>query len=85
MPESPNFEQIARTFAESALSWESGINTTDVQDLAEQLRLVWNTRGLADQHALDERLATLTGWITSEPYRNHLHAAIAAVDIPQKV
>lgn len=44
-------------------------------------REAWNARGVADTKAVEERLATLTGWITSEPYRQHLAEAIKAVDV----
>jgi hypothetical protein len=80
MPESPDFEQIALQI----LARESIENATSRLPMgaaiAEQLRLVWNARGAADASAVEARLATLTGWVTSEPYRQHLQEAIAALD-----
>lgn len=44
------------------------------------LQRAWNARGEADVQAIDERFASLTGWGTSEPYRNHMRAAIKELD-----
>jgi hypothetical protein len=52
-------------------------------ELLDQILVaIWNARGAADANAVDDRLATLTGWVTSEPYRQHLREAIAALDRP---
>jgi hypothetical protein len=70
MPEPPDFERLA----------EMIVSPQYVPYVVDQLREVWNARGLADQHAVETRLSTLTGWVTSEPYRQHLRDAIAMVD-----
>jgi hypothetical protein len=51
MPESPDFESIARS---SVARWGSLQWTATIEDIAEQLRLVWNARGAADIEAVDE-------------------------------
>jgi hypothetical protein len=73
MPEPPDFDQLARRLL--VLDPDAF-----VREIAELLRLAWNARGAADQKAVADRLATLTGWVTSEPYRQHLRDAIAALD-----
>lgn len=73
MSETPDFDRIAAPLAEYA-------DDTRRKHIAEQLRLIWNARGAADAQAVDERLAILTGWVTSEPYRQHFRDAIAALD-----
>jgi hypothetical protein len=49
-------------------------------DVELLLRQAWNGRGDVDTKAIEERLASLTGWVSSEPYRQHLREAIAGFD-----
>lgn len=78
MPEPHDFEQIARRILR--VHGRSNIGADEIADVAEHLRLVWNARGVVDAHAVEEKLSTLTGWVTSEPYRHHLRDAITAQD-----
>lgn len=50
------------------------------QALKDAYAAGWNARGEADAKAVDERLALLAGWVTSEPYRQHMREAIKALD-----
>lgn len=76
MPEPPDFDRLAHEVMKAI------DGPLAFRAIREQLRQVWNARGQADHAAVDDRLATLTGWVTSEPYRNHLREAIAALDRP---
>jgi hypothetical protein len=87
MPEPPDFDQIAPWIEEAAREIDEGADT-HVATIAEvihrhareALRQVWNARGAADAQAIEDKLATLTGWVTSEPYRQHMREAIVALD-----
>jgi hypothetical protein len=74
MPEAPDFDQIAHRIFRQAEVDDS------LDHIVEQLRLVWNARGAADMKAVDEKLSLLAGWVTSEPYRLDLKAAIRQLD-----
>jgi hypothetical protein len=54
MPDSPDFEQMARTFLDGI---DEAFTRADADKLvrvtAEQLRQVWNARGAADLQAID--------------------------------
>lgn len=74
MPESPDFESIARAMLEAS-DGEPGASR-----IAEQLRLVWNTRGAADIALLDQTLGTLMGIQAAGPYVKNLDRALRALD-----
>lgn len=63
MPESPDFEAIARRIVEAAASAVGTDNhealADQIHEAAEQLRLVWNARGAVDVAKLDAELAAL--------------------------
>lgn len=87
MAETPDFESIARgliaglPIPQGAEVAVHGCAVAEVvASIVKQLREVWNARGAADLKAVEDRLATLTGWITSEPYRQHLAEAIKEQD-----
>jgi hypothetical protein len=55
MPESPDFDQIARQLVEAHSA--AAQNERDIAlDIAEQLRLVWNARGAADITLIEAEL-----------------------------
>jgi hypothetical protein len=62
MPESPDFDEIARQFMDRTFLHGRPLP----QDIAEQLRLIWNARGAADRAAevmLRPRCATCRFWL----------------------
>jgi hypothetical protein len=52
MPDTPDFDQIALTVVNHPSRDENQL----AEDVAEQLRLVWNARGAADERALKAEL-----------------------------
>jgi hypothetical protein len=79
------FDAIARSICENCgierLNEWAADSDRDVAALfSEALQNAWRERGEADAKAVEERLATLTGWLASEPYRQQLREAIKAVD-----
>ncbi len=61
MPESPNFEQIARqvsdqTGVDRLEEWDADDPDRVVKAIAEQLRQVWNARGAADLAKIEAEL-----------------------------
>lgn len=88
MPETPDFEQIALRIIETLLDRAGeDLVSPSVQskaraqvDVAVQLRNVWNARGVADVVAIRSRMSTLTGWLASEPYLQHVAEAVAEID-----
>ena len=56
MPETPDFDQIARQ-----LALDTGETLALVRKIVEQLRQVWNARGAADIAKLDVELSMLDG------------------------
>ena len=48
MPESPDFDQIARRIAEWTCEPTDRTLNDQVVEVTEQLRLIWNARGAAD-------------------------------------
>jgi len=90
MPEPPDFDQIAQRLIKLGGWDEEDDHPQDdlhrqaiaiqLAAVVEEVRQVWNARGAADAKAVDERLATLAGWVTSEPYRQHLREAIEALN-----
>jgi hypothetical protein len=78
MSKTPDFEQIVRPLVEKLADTMDPDNAAAfVDDIA---RAIWNARGAADATAVEARLSTLTGWVTSEPYRQYLRASIADLD-----
>jgi hypothetical protein len=69
MPESPDFEQIARVLLDAS-DGEPGETR-----IAEQLRLVWNARGAADVEAVTDFT-----WSQHLPVPSHLMRTIRALD-----
>lgn len=87
MPEPIDFDRIARLLRSAvAMVGDAPVpGTADVSlaiaTIRQELMKVWDARGAADTHAVEERLSTLTGWVTSEPYRNQLREAIEALGV----
>jgi hypothetical protein len=79
LAEPPDFRKIAEAFVSSVDDPEDGM----ADAIEHLLVMAWNGRGEVDAKAVEDRLSTLTGWITSEPYRNHLRDAIATFDKPE--
>ncbi len=82
MPEFPDFDQIARQFAQDAMSWEDGMSSEaeDLAELAEQLRQVWNARGAADRAKVEHELSTMMGSNMAGPYLKNLDRALRRLD-----
>jgi hypothetical protein len=78
MPESPDFEHIARLVAMAIPS----IVTRELveQDIAEQLRQVWNARGAADLEKVESELSTMMGSTAAGLYVKHLDRALRTLD-----
>ncbi len=74
MPETPDFDQIARTILEAS-DGEPGEGR-----IAEQLRLVWNARGAADIAKIETELSMLMGPTTAGPYVKNLDRALRTLD-----
>jgi len=70
MPESPDFEQIA----------ERIVPPSYVGLVAEQLRQVWNARGVADITKLESELSSMMGVTASGPYVKNLDRALRTLD-----
>jgi len=79
MTEPPDFEQLARSL-KNFIDDHPQLVEQNMRAIAEQLRQAWNARGVADAKAVEDRLSTLVGWVTSEPYRQHLADAIKTQD-----
>jgi hypothetical protein len=81
MPETADFDQIARKFLERRFA---SLNEAWLQEvrgqLAEQLRLVWNARGAADRFKLDAELSSMMGVTASGPYVTNLNRALRTLD-----
>ena len=78
MPESPDFEQIAKRIA-SAIP--SAITRGLVElEVAEQLRVIWNARGASDIAQLEAILTGLMGSTAAGPYVKNLDRALRRLD-----
>jgi len=78
MPETPDFEQIARR---SVAGLELAItDSAVVRGIAEQLRLIWNARGAADIVKLEAELTAMMGGTASGPYVKNLDRALRKLD-----
>lgn len=82
MPESPDFEQIAREI--DRIVTEYARTTLDlpapVPAIIEQLRQVWNARGAADRALLDGELSSQMGSTAAGPYVKNLDRALRSLD-----
>ena len=74
MPETPDFEKIARAILEAS-DGEPGETR-----IAEQLRLIWNARGDADLAKIEHELAMLMGATASGPYLKTLDRELRKLD-----
>lgn len=83
MPETPDFDQIARSMITTIATDDEPrrhlINGL-IADIAEQLRLVWNKRGAADIAKLDNDLSILMGPTAAGPYVKNLDRALRSLD-----
>lgn len=83
MPESPDFESIARMLHDT-FGCDHGTDAetaaAQVAMIAEQLRLVWNARGELDLATVDATLASLMGSTASGPYVKQIDRAIKLLD-----
>jgi hypothetical protein len=77
MPETPDFDQIARQLGEQAGLTGQGAVTSEI---AEVLRQVWNARGAADITKLDEALAKMPPFPQAGPYVKLLDRALRSLD-----
>ena len=77
MPETPDFETLARKIGES-------LTVADLDEaratFAESLRLVWNARGAADMAKVESELAQQMGATASGPYVKNLDRALRGLD-----
>jgi hypothetical protein len=84
MPETPDFNQIARQLVadlpiiEHAPRIDTSVLT--LAFLAEQLRWVWNARGAADLIKVDVELSAMMGGTAAGPYVKNLDLAIRTLD-----
>jgi len=76
MPETPDFESLARRIAHFFSPAAQG----DALDPAQALRLVWNARGAADLVKLEAELTSQMGATASGPYVKNLDRALRALD-----
>jgi hypothetical protein len=72
MPETPDFDQIARR----AISGSE----FHIERVAEQLRLAWNARGAADLAKIEAELSMLMGATAAGPYLKKLDRVVRALD-----
>jgi hypothetical protein len=79
MPETPDFDAIARALLNLAATNGSIVSTTSEALIAE-LRLVWNARGAADLVKIEAELSSLMGVTASGPYVKNLDRAIRSLD-----
>jgi hypothetical protein len=82
MPESPDFDAIARA---SITRWgfdeeEPLQRSLMIEDFAEQLRQVWNARGAVDIATVEAELSTMMGWTAAGPYVKNLDRALRTLD-----
>ena len=73
MPETPDFDQIARRL-------QPFVSPQYVTLVVEQFRLVWNARCAADLAKIDTELSMMMGSTASGPYVKNLDRAIRALD-----
>jgi hypothetical protein len=73
-------DALLSAVAEEAFRTSKSPGITEKMLIIQALKQIWNARGEADAKAVAEKLASLTGWVTSEPYRQHLREAIQALD-----
>jgi hypothetical protein len=76
MPETPDFESLARRIAHFFSPAAQG----DALDPAQALRLVWNARGAADIAKLDVELSQVMGVSAAGPYVKNLDRALRTLD-----
>ena len=80
MPETPNFELIARQIHFAATGETLVLINDDILPIADQLRLIWNARGAADLAMLETTLSSLMGSTASGPYLKNLDRALRQLD-----
>jgi hypothetical protein len=82
MPETPDFEKIAREI--DRVVTEYARTTLDLPDpvpvIIEQLRQVWNARGAADLAKIEIDLSTMMGTTAAGPYLKNLDRALKTLD-----
>jgi hypothetical protein len=77
MPDSPDFEHIAR----AALTDPTGACDADrVGPVADALRSIWNDRGAADIAKVESELSTMMGATAARPYCRNLLRALCRLD-----
>ena len=90
MPDTPDFETLARQLVESAFDEDTGPvgppvtydnwRQTLSRAIAAQLRLVWNARGAADITTLESELTSLMGATAGASYVKNLDRVLRALD-----
>lgn len=74
MAEPPDFEQLAQRLAQDV----GAIH--DIGPIAEQLRQVWNSRGVVDRVTIERELSSQMGATAAGPYVKNLDRALRALD-----
>jgi hypothetical protein len=80
MPETPDFEQIARELVPAIGPEELFPYRNTVAAVAEQFRLIWNARGAADIMKLEADLSAMMGVTAAGPYVKNLDRALRSLD-----
>jgi hypothetical protein len=90
MPESPDFDQIARRLLDVVLEDVEGLDMMSaaqegwservIAQIAEQLRQIWNARGAVDIAKVEHELSTMMGSTMAGPYCKNLDRALRALD-----
>jgi hypothetical protein len=89
VPDTPDFEQIARRVVDAVDSHvhdsvipikSDPVRETVVRQVAEQLRQVWNARGAADIARLETELSSLMGVTAAGQYVKNLDRALRTLD-----
>lgn len=70
MPETPDFDAIARRIVE----------LTDLSLIRQQLALIWNARGAADAAKIETELSMMMGTHMAGPYVKNLDRALRSLD-----
>jgi hypothetical protein len=83
MPQTPDFEQIARHIVDVAYTDDGQVRDVKaalLAGIAEQLRLVWNARGASDLATIETELTALMGATAAGPLVKNLDRALRRLD-----
>jgi hypothetical protein len=79
----PDFDAIAREFSRLHLhagDSDDAINEQGIEDLARELRAVWNKRGAFDAKLIDQSLTTMMGETAADSYVKNLARILQQAD-----